>query len=46
MEGTVGQAAGRAETSSYLKEYWCMPMKQEHFLRYAVDKSKAVRTVH
>jgi len=40
MEGTVGQDAGRAERSSYFKEYWCIPMKQEPFLRYAVDKDK------
>jgi len=40
MEGTVGQAAGIAERSSYLKEYWCIPMKQEPFLRYAVEKDK------
>lgn len=36
----MGQSAGSAETSSYLKEYWCIPMKQGPFLRYAVDKGK------
>ena len=40
MEGAVGQTAGSAEATSYLKECWCIPMKQEQSFRYAVDKGK------
>jgi hypothetical protein len=41
-EGAVGQAAGSVETTSYLKEYWCIPMRQEPFVRYAVNKGNSL----